>query len=274
MSDPALRSNRTPARGSLGLMWTTLIVAGAAAGVWFGMRSEPPLKAEAPQGVKPMSAEIVSATPEPQAAVEENRSKTLVPKASAGATAKAAVPSEAQLRARMDTAIAIAQNSPTEALRWAKSLPESERAPAVVAAANETARTKPSEALAALVELEPSFERDAALAHAASQWATIDAKGASAWAAEGAPGELREEICSAVAIAMAEGDPKAAAEFLATQMADGLSVKTAAVAVVQRWAQKDAKAAKAWAEQFPPGPIREDALREIEVQVKASAGAE
>jgi hypothetical protein len=173
----------------------------------------------------------------------------------------------------MDTAIAIAQNSPTEALRWAKSLPESERAAAVVAAANESARTKPAEALAVLVELEASSERDAALAHAASQWANVDPKGAAAWASNGAPGELREQLCSAVSIAMAENDPMAAAEFLATQMADGVSVKTAAVAVVQRWAQQDAKAAKDWVEKFPPGPIREDALREIEVQVKASAAA-
>jgi hypothetical protein len=187
---------------------------------------------------------------------------------------QAKVPSSAQVQARIDTVLTLAQNSPSEALRWAKSLPAGERPLAVIAAANEAARATPADALEALAELEPSSERDTALAHAASQWAALDPQGAVEWAAAGVPGELREQICSSVAISIASADPPAAAEFVATQMRDGVSLRTAAISVVQRWAQQDARAATGWVEEFPAGALRDEALGAINVQQRLNATTE
>ncbi len=145
--------------------------------------------------------------------------------------------------------------------------------PAIVAASLEAAREHPADALTALAELPPSAERDEAIVHATAQWGALDPRAASAWASGLPANELRERACTAAAVAMADRDPHAAADFVATQMTEGLSLRTAAVAVAQRWAQQDAPAARAWAGQFPTGPLREDALREITVQQSVANGS-
>jgi hypothetical protein len=170
--------------------------------------------------------------------------------------------SEAQVR----TVLALAERSPQQALRWALAQPRRHSEAAIITAAYEAAREHPANALGALAQLPSSAERNAAIAHAAGQWGARDGVAASAWAGQLAPGDLREHACSALAVAMAERDPRAAADFVATQISDGVLLKTAAVAVAQRWAQQQPAAAKAWAEQFAPGPIRDDALREIAAQ--------
>jgi|GEM_PF-6085698 len=171
---------------------------------------------------------------------------------------------------RVATALRLAEGSPLEALRWATAQPPEFAGPAILAAASEAAREHPAEALNALVSLPSSPERTDGLVRAAAQWAALDAARATGWAAGLPAGDLRERACTAIAIAMADHDPRAAADFVATQIADGLSLRTAAVSVAQRWAQQDPAAAREWADQFPAGPTREDALREIAVQQTAA----
>jgi hypothetical protein len=271
MSGRALKSAGSKV-GLLCAMALVVGVAGAAIALWPGMRDgqrQAVVTNDLPWSVSENVLEKETVEHVPVATKESTTVKVPsepkpVPEASGALSA-------VELSARADRAVALAQASPIDALRWASALPLAERATAVVAAANEAARTKPAEALAALVELDSSADRDAAITHAASQWAVLDPKGAAAWAADGAPGELREQTCSAVAIAIAERDPRTAAGFVASQMADGVSLRTAAVAVAQRWAQQDGDAAKAWAEQFPEAALRENALKEIEFQRRQRA---
>lgn len=251
-----------------------MILACASAAGWFWMSEDPERQVPTSEGRSTAEEKKPGEkNSEPDALVAESVSVSN-PQSGDESSLAIASPSPTSLQARVETAIGLAQSSSAQALRWAANLPAPERAPALIAAANEMARTNPAEALAVLVELDPSSERDTALAHAAGQWAALDPGGAADWAAEGSPSELREQICSAVAIGMADRDPRGAAEFISAQMSEGVSLRTAAISVVQRWAQIDDLAAKDWAQQFPSGPLRNDALREIEVQRAAKAAVE
>jgi len=178
----------------------------------------------------------------------------------------------ARRQACLQTALRMAQTAPLEALRWAAKQPEEISGPAVIATASEAARENPVASLNALAELIPSAERDAAIIHAAAQWGLLEPAAAAAWASGLPANELRERACTAVALALAERDPRGAADFVATQMAEGVPLRTATVGVVQRWAQRDPAAATHWVSQFPAGPLRDDAEREIQVQQTASRG--
>jgi hypothetical protein len=164
------------------------------------------------------------------------------------------------------TALALAEHSPVEALRWALAQPPEDAGAAVIAAAYEVSRAQPLEALNALTDLPPSDERNMAVIYTASQWASLESKPAAEWVRKFPPGILRDWACSAVAIAMAEHEPWQAADFAATEIADGVQLRTTAVAVAQRWAQRQPAAAAAWAEKFPEGPLRDDIIREIDIQ--------
>lgn len=155
--------------------------------------------------------------------------------------------------------------------------PVARRAPArqtarFLASAMDAARTRPLDVLKALGRMQPSPERDAGLVHAVCQWADIEPAEALNWVRENPPGELREKLAAAATTAIAEHDPIAAADFVATEMNDGVARNHAAVAVIQRWAQTDPTGARQWVEQFPPSFTRDDALREIAVQERLIAG--
>ncbi len=130
----------------------------------------------------------------------------------------------------------------------------------LVAAAYELARNHPAEAARRLLTLQASAERDAALIHAVGQWATVDLREARKWAMALPSGELREEVCGSVAAAWADKEPRAAADWVATEMSEGFAQRNAAVAVAQRWVQVDPASAAAWALQFPAADLRRDAL--------------
>ncbi len=129
-----------------------------------------------------------------------------------------------------------------------------------IAAAYELARTQPAEAAARLSSVRQSAERDAAIVHALGQWATLDVKGSKASAMSLPVGELRESCCGAIATAWADKDPRGAADWVATQMREGVAQRNAAVAVAQRWVQVAPEPAAAWALQFPAAEFRHDAM--------------
>ncbi len=170
----------------------------------------------------------------------------------------------------LQAALALAEKSPGDALRWAIAQPREHAGAAIIAAAYEAARSQPLEALGALADLPGSLERDAALTHTASQWALREPQAAVTWAGQFPSGMLHDQVASAVAIALADHEPWTAADFAATQIADAVQLRTTAVSVAQRWAQQAPAAARAWAAKFPAGSLREDLIREIRVQESAS----
>jgi RecB family exonuclease len=58
----------------------------------------------------------------------------------------------------------------------------------------------------------------------------------------------------------AESDPVAAAAFAANETEPGPAQERAVAAIVQRWAQQDPDAVRAWIEEFPDGSLTYNAL--------------
>lgn len=85
---------------------------------------------------------------------------------------------------------------------------------------------------------------------------------AAAWAQRIEDPILREQTVAEVAIAWADENPKAAADFLLSFSAPGQTQNNAAIGIVQRLASKDPDKAAAWAEKFPD-ELRERAFEQI-----------
>lgn len=91
-------------------------------------------------------------------------------------------------------------------------------------------------------------------------WANRAPANAAVWADSVADAAVRGEIQKAVAIEWAQSEPAAAADYIATRMAAGDAQDSSAVTVARRWATLDVSSAKAWAEQFPAGDLRDGVL--------------
>jgi hypothetical protein len=161
-------------------------------------------------------------------------------------------------------AIAWANVDLESATKWTGSLVEGDaKKAAVLALANEAARSTPLVAIEAVAQLPPTHERDEALAHAVSQWSAVDPVSASAWSTQVADPLLRQRLLSAVAIEAAESSPMAAADLTATMLDPGTRQAEAAVSIVERWAQTDPQAAADWVLRFPDTPARPAAITSL-----------
>src|SRR5512133_2328233 len=153
-------------------------------------------------------------------------------------------------------AIAWAGQDLPAALHWFMHLPsDSAKDAAGLVLAYESARTDPVSAVQVLTNVDPSPERDEALAHTVSELASIDSSEASAWVSRIEDVALRSRLVATVAIAMAEVDGPAAAEMAARSVEAGDEQNRAAVAIAQRWAQRAPVEAAEWASRFP-APVR------------------
>ena len=106
----------------------------------------------------------------------------------------------------------------------------------------------------------------------AHQWAEKDMQAASDWALGKPEGAQRDRLLQRVAFVKARTDPQEAARLVFEKMSPGPDQNEAAVSVLCQWARRDAGAALAWAESFPPGELRERALEEV-VAVASVASA-
>ena len=124
-----------------------------------------------------------------------------------------------------------------------------------LAAANETVRTDPVEALAIAAELPPSAESDELLVRAAAEWTLSEPEQAAAWARQAGDEILRQRLLAAIATHWSERDPVSAAN-LALEIPAGKPQSDALVGIVQRWVQTDPQAAATWVASFPEGELR------------------
>jgi hypothetical protein len=140
------------------------------------------------------------------------------------------------------------------AVNWARALPDAaDRDTALIDIANGLSSVDPARG----VELREPFtapnKPDSALSNLVQQWASYDFDAALAWTNARAPGAQRDELMQRlIYVRAAAGDPAAAAR-LVTESALAGEAKTAALASVnQEWEQRDANAAREWAQTLGP----------------------
>jgi len=161
------------------------------------------------------------------------------------------------------------------AVTWARGLgTSSAENAAAIQVAIERARTEPAQALDLVAGLPASTDRDEGLAHCVAQWAANAPAEAATWAEAVADGALRARLLSRVVVAMADSDPRSAAELAAVALPPGREQAGAAVAVAQRWGQRDADAARVWVGMFPDADLRQDGLAALEPVAGRAAEAD
>lgn len=151
------------------------------------------------------------------------------------------------------------------ALAWARQLGSSPaETTAALEVATELAPAQPADALDLAARQPSSLQRNRCLAHCVAQWAVIEPGEAAAWAVAVEDDGLREQLLARLITALAAEDPRTAANWAASALAAGPAQAGTAVAVAQRWAQRDLAAARAWAEAFPDERLRQATLAAVE----------
>ena len=174
---------------------------------------------------------------------------------------------EGPMRTAAFTAVALqrSEGDAPGAMAWARGLgTSSAETTAALQVATELGTAAPTAALDLAAALPASPERDQCLAHCVAQWAAVEPSAAATWAGAVEDEELRSRLLSRVVTAMADQDPWAAADLTAVALPPGPVQASAAVAVAQRWAQRDPEAARSWAAGFPDTRLREDVRLALE----------
>jgi hypothetical protein len=158
----------------------------------------------------------------------------------------------------------LAAQDPAIALAWASGLPAGdEREAALNDVCLQIAESNPAGAIAQRQSLLAEHQSYDALEDLAQKWAEQDMTAAQAWIA-GQPADVRrDQLIGRVAYVLAQTAPQEAAQWVVETMTPGDPQIEAAVSVLHQWGKQDLAAATAWAEQFPEGPLRERALKEL-----------
>ncbi len=101
------------------------------------------------------------------------------------------------------------------------------------------------------------------LENLAQQWAVADFDSARTWVDSQPPSDIRSTLVARIGYLWAQRDPASAADYVVSQIKAGPIQTEAAISVLHQWAQRDVSAARAWAEEFPSGAMRERALHEV-----------
>ena len=154
---------------------------------------------------------------------------------------------------------------PDAALVWAAQLPDApERAEARTRIISSLAEFAPEEAMKAAMTENETAQGDILIANVAQAWARLDPAAARKWTLNLPPGARRDGCVARIAMAEAQSFPGDAARFALLRLPDGPVLDETILAIVHRWAGRNAGAARRWAESFPAGPLRERALREVD----------
>jgi hypothetical protein len=156
-----------------------------------------------------------------------------------------------------------AERDSTEAIAWARSLPEEDRNLTFVGIAYSMIEKEPMKALDLARELPATDSRDELVNHISLNWAAKNPAQASEWAAQIPDKELRERIVKGIAATWGDTDPAAAANLALTALQPGRHQDDAVVGIVQRWVQNKPDDAAAWVTKFPEGTLRNTATEEL-----------
>jgi hypothetical protein len=158
--------------------------------------------------------------------------------------------------------------SPGTPLETALAIPATEaRTKALAEVAWNAIETDPEAAHLAFQQLPPEHpEKIRLIQHYAMRVAERDPEEAMDWASTL---ETEQEVATAkshIALALAETDPRRAANLLSESGIAGRDFDVALVQVIQRWAAKSPPDAAAWVATFPPSAAREAGIKFIAEQ--------
>lgn len=159
--------------------------------------------------------------------------------------------------------IRLVEWNPERAIREVMSLPISpQRDEVLLCVAAERIRTDSNQAFNLGASLPVSPERDDLLLRAIRELALSDPEAAIARAKSFVSGgsAFSERLIAAALVEWSEVDPHAAACMAALELREGKVQDDAVVSIAQRWHQKDAQAAEAWVDSFPPVELRSAAI--------------
>lgn len=149
-------------------------------------------------------------------------------------------------------------------LAWASQLPDpSERKFALSQACMQISERDPQEAIQKAIEYRLHEADNGLLENLTAQWATEDLPAAFDWVSQQPAGELRDKLVLHVALVCSKIAPAEAARLVLNQIPAGTNQNEAVISVVYQWALQDKEGAKAWAQLFPEGSLRQRAMNEI-----------
>ncbi len=162
----------------------------------------------------------------------------------------------------VDTLRSWAREDPAAAIRWLATAPPGERRDAVLEVVCAEVRLHDAPEAAALAE---RYARQNAplREYLVQAWAAEDDEAALAHAQAEPAGELRSRLVARVAWVRAGSDPVGAASLVLMEINQPELRDEAVIAIVHRWAQRDAAAAKAWLSAWPASPLRDRAKGEV-----------
>jgi hypothetical protein len=96
------------------------------------------------------------------------------------------------------------------------------------------------------------------------EWAHANSSAARDWVLEQPAGGTRDELLSRIVFVQAKENPAGAARLVAEHISPGLVYDEAVITVVHQWSRQDPAAAAAWIENFPAGPLKVRAQKELE----------
>jgi hypothetical protein len=160
-------------------------------------------------------------------------------------------------------AISWANRSASQAVDWARNLPdETEKGRALLAIAGEVGRDHPNEAMEIANEAAESPAKYESLGRLISESVHQSPIGAESLLKSLENHPEKESLSALGLVAWADVDPVSAGKFAVENLSPGKALDDAALAIVQRWAQKEPGDAESWARQFPDGDLKDTAIAE------------
>ena len=154
---------------------------------------------------------------------------------------------------------------PASAEGWAAQLSDpAERVSTLSDACFQIAQTNPAQALFKAEQYGLGAATGAVLENLVQQWAGQDFYSAANWAEQQPAGGQRDEMLSRLAFVQAATAPAEAVQMVVDQIPPGPIQTEAAISVLHQWAMRDPDGARAWANLFPPGPVRDRANNELD----------
>lgn len=149
------------------------------------------------------------------------------------------------------------------AAEWCARLDSGEkRSPWLVRVSNKLAKRDPAAAMAMLEEHHLAAD-PAATGTVLHHWARRDPDAAAEWISRQADEELRDASWNRIALSLSESDPAKAATLAAENISGEVQQEEAVISVLHQWILRDRKAAAAWVDLFPEGPLRQRAEEEF-----------
>ena len=151
------------------------------------------------------------------------------------------------------------------ALAAAMQLPSGdERNQALAAVCYGLAETDPADAVNLAQTLNMGEQPGAIMPNLVQQWATTDFQSAFDWVNNQAASEERNDLTTRIAYVLSQTQPADAAGLVMDQIPPGSTQDEAVMTVLNQWGNQNLIAATDWVKQFPDGPLRERAVRELE----------